>query len=185
MTVLVVFDIEAVPDFEVARRLLAQPDSTPDADIRRMLGERYSRNNEEPTTTFLKVPIYRIVSIATLNAKREDGGGPWTVSQIGSRSVGEKTEADVLLGFVKALPVDSRGTGPILVTFGGNGFDLPLLRYRAFASAFLCQDSMVAVTATTGIGLGRITSISATCSPAMGLRPSPVWQRWQPWRRFR
>ena len=44
--------------------------------------ERCSRNNEEPTTTFLKVPIYRIVSIATLNAKREDGGGPWTVSQI-------------------------------------------------------------------------------------------------------
>ena len=38
-----------------------------------------------------------------------------------------------MLGFVKALPVDGRGTGPILVTFGGNGFDLPLLRYRAFA----------------------------------------------------
>ena len=41
MTVLVVFDIEAVPDFEAARRLLAQPESTPDAEIRRMLGERY------------------------------------------------------------------------------------------------------------------------------------------------
>jgi hypothetical protein len=39
----------------------------------------------------------------------------------------------VLLGFVKALPVDGRGTGPTLVTFGGNGFDLPQLRYRAFA----------------------------------------------------
>jgi 3'-5' exonuclease len=102
MTLLVVFDIEAVPDFEAARRLLAQPDSTPDAEIRRMLGDRYSRDREEPTTAFLKVPIYRIVSIATLNAKREDGGGPWTVSQIGSRSVGEKTEAEVLLGFVKA-----------------------------------------------------------------------------------
>jgi predicted PolB exonuclease-like 3'-5' exonuclease len=133
MNALVVFDIEAVPDFDAARRLLGQPSSTPDADIRRMLGERYSRNQEEPTTAFLKVPIYRIVSIATLNAKREDGGGPWTVSQIGSRSVGEKTEAEILLGFVKALPVDGRGTGPILVTFGGNGFDLPLLRYRAFA----------------------------------------------------
>ena len=45
----------------------------------------------------------------------------------------EKTEAELLLGFVKSLPVDSRGAGPILVTFGGNGFDLPLLRYRAFA----------------------------------------------------
>ena len=55
------------------------------------------------------------------------------VTQIGSRSVGEKTEAELLLGFVKSLPVDGRGAGPILVTFGGNGFDLPLLRYRAFA----------------------------------------------------
>jgi len=133
MTVLVVFDIEAVPDCEAARRLLAQPDSMPDAEIRRMLGERYSRNGEEPTMAFLKVPIYRIVSIAALNAMREDGGGPWTGTQIGSRSVGKKTEAEVLLGFVKALPVDGRGTGPILVTFGGNGFDLPLLRYRAFS----------------------------------------------------
>ena len=132
MTALVVFDIEAVPDFEAARRLLAQPDSTPDAEIRRMLGERYSRDGENPMTAFLKTPIYRIVSIATLNAKREDGSGPWTVTQIGNRSVGEKTEAEVLLGFVKALPLDGRGTGPILVTFGGNGFDLPLLRYRAF-----------------------------------------------------
>ena len=43
MTALVAFDIEAVPDFEAARRLLARPDDTPDAEIRRMLGERYSR----------------------------------------------------------------------------------------------------------------------------------------------
>lgn len=133
MTVLVVFDIEAVPDYAAARRLLAQGDGTPDADIRRMLGERYARPGDDPATTFLKVPMYRIVAIATLNARREDGGGPWSVAQIGSRSVGEKTEAEVLLGFVKALPVDNRGSGPVLVTFGGNGFDLPLLRYRAFA----------------------------------------------------
>jgi predicted PolB exonuclease-like 3'-5' exonuclease len=57
MTVLVVFDIEAVPDFEAGRRLLAQPDSTPDAEIRLMLGKRYSRDNEDPTNTFLKVPM--------------------------------------------------------------------------------------------------------------------------------
>ena len=64
MTALVVFDIEAVPDFGTARRLLAQPDDTADADIRCMLGERYARSGEDPTTAFLKVPIYRIVSIA-------------------------------------------------------------------------------------------------------------------------
>jgi predicted PolB exonuclease-like 3'-5' exonuclease len=185
MTVLVVFDIEAVPDFEVARRLLAQPDSTPDAEIRRMLGKRYARDGEDPTTAFLKAPIYRIVCIAALNAKREDSGGPWTVTQIGSRSVGEKTEAEVLLGFVKALPVDGRGTGPILVTFGGNGFDLPLLRYRAFALGVPVPGSMAALTATTGIATAMITSISVTCFPAMARRPSLVWPRWQPWRTFR
>ena len=94
---------------------------------------RYSRNDEDPRTAFLKVPLYQIVSIAALYAKRDEGGGPWTATQFGVRSVDEKTEAELLLGFVKSLPVDGRGTGPMLVTFGGNGFDLPLLRYRAFA----------------------------------------------------
>ena len=58
-----------------------------------MLGQRYSRDGGDPTTAFLKVPVYRIVCIATLNAKREDSGGAWTVTPIGSRLVGEKTEA--------------------------------------------------------------------------------------------
>lgn len=133
MSTMVVFDIEAVPDLVAARRLLGRDDSTPDGEIRRLLGERYARDGADPATTFLKVPVYKIVCIATLNAKREDGSGRWTVTQIGSRIVGEKSEAEVLLGFLKALPVDNRGTGPLLVTFGGNGFDLPLLRYRAFA----------------------------------------------------
>ncbi|MBK8210866.1 MAG: hypothetical protein IPK78_13795 [Rhodospirillales bacterium] len=133
MTTLVVFDIEAVPDYPTARRLLGEPDGTPETETRRRLGQRYARNGEDPSKAFLKVPIYQIVCIATLNAKREEGGGAWSVSQIGSRSTGEKTEAEVLLGFFKTLPVDGRGAGPLLVTFGGNGFDLPLLRYRAFA----------------------------------------------------
>ncbi|MEK8095013.1 3'-5' exonuclease [Methylocystis sp. IM3] len=133
MTTLVVFDIEAVPDLGVGRRLLGQPEDAPDADVRRMLGERYGRDGQDPSTVFLKTPVYRIVSIAALYAKRDEGGGPWTVSQFGSRSIAEKSEAELLLGFVKSLPVDGRGTGPMLVTFGGNGFDLPLLRYRSFA----------------------------------------------------
>ena len=112
MTALVVFDIEAVPDFDVGRRLLGEVDGAPDAEIRRMLGERYLRNGEDPATAFLKTPVYRIVSIAALYAKRDDGGGPWTATQFGSRSVGEKTEVEMVLGFVKSLPVDSRRDRP-------------------------------------------------------------------------
>ena len=184
MTALVVFDIEAVPDIEMARRLLGRPDDAPDAEIRRMLGERYARSGEDPATAFLKAPIYRIVSIAALYAKREDGGGPWTVTQIGSRSVGEKIEAELLLGFVKSLPVDGRGAGPILVTFGGNGFDLPLLRYRAFALGVPLPGLNGPAIATIGIGSARITSIFAMCCPATAVRPSPASPRWRRWRTF-
>ncbi len=60
MTALVVFDIEAIPDLSVGRRLLAQPEHVSDADVRRMLGERYARDGQDPTTAFLKTPIYRI-----------------------------------------------------------------------------------------------------------------------------
>jgi hypothetical protein len=83
MTALVVFDIEAVPDLEVGRRLLGQPGDATDADVRRILGERYAREGRDSTTAFLKTPLYRIVSIAALYAKREEGGGPWTITQIG------------------------------------------------------------------------------------------------------
>ena len=62
MTALVVFDVEAVPDLEMARRLLEQPDDVPDPDIRRMLGERYARNGEDPTTAFLSASIRRCSS---------------------------------------------------------------------------------------------------------------------------
>src|SRR5271165_5379472 len=184
MTALVVFDIEAVPDFEMARRLLEQPADTPDADLRRMLGQRYSHDGADPATAFLKAPIYRIASIAALYAKREDGGGPWTVTQIGGRSVGEKAEAELLLSSVKSLPVDGRGTGPILVTFGGNGFDLPLLRYRAFAHG-------VPVPGLHGGGhrnywhrFGSDHVDFATCCPVMAVRPSPASPRSRRWRKF-
>ncbi|WP_281806702.1 hypothetical protein [Methylocystis echinoides] len=57
MTALVVFDIEAVPDLEVGRRLLGQPEDAPDADVRRMLGERYARDGLDPTTWIRRRPF--------------------------------------------------------------------------------------------------------------------------------
>jgi hypothetical protein len=57
--------------------------------------------------------------------------------------------------YANAATVDSRGTGPILVTFGGNGFDLPLLRYRAIALG-------AAVTAITGIASARRSGASSS-----------------------
>jgi predicted PolB exonuclease-like 3'-5' exonuclease len=71
MATIVVFDMEAVPDLDMGRLLLGQTEDAPDADVRRILGERYARDGHDPTIAFLKAPIYRIGSIAALYAKRD------------------------------------------------------------------------------------------------------------------
>jgi len=62
MTALVVFDIEAVPDFDAARRLLGRSDDASDAEIRRMLGERYCASawNRSTQTPLAAQRTYRL-----------------------------------------------------------------------------------------------------------------------------
>ena len=131
MTTAVVFDIEAIPDLDAARRLLGIGDQIADEDVRLRLGERYATAGDDPATAFLKVPVYKIVSLAALYARREEDGS-WITSQMGSRHTGQKPEAEIVASFSKNLPLDDRGVGPLLVSFNGGSFDLPLLRFRAF-----------------------------------------------------
>src|SRR5262249_9404902 len=61
---------------------------------------------------------------ALIAQRREDG---WAVSAIGAPHVGPRTEKQLISAFVDKIAALS----PQLVTFNGNGFDLPVLRYRA------------------------------------------------------
>jgi len=168
LTALVVFDIEAVPDLEAARRLLGQPDHTPDADIRRMLGERYSRDGADPATAFLKVPIYRIVSIAALYAKREDGGGPWTVTKSAAVRSARKPKRNCCSASSKAFRsmVGARAQSCDLLAAMAS-------TYRCCAigpspSAFPYRAFTPAVTATIGTASARTTI--DLCDVAVRLR---------------
>jgi predicted PolB exonuclease-like 3'-5' exonuclease len=109
----IVWDLETVPDLKAVARMFGLEESD-EAAAREALG-----------TGFPKHPLHRIACIGALIAKREENG--WRVSALGAPHVEERPEPELIKSFVDRIGE----LKPQLVTFNGNGFDLPVLRYRA------------------------------------------------------
>jgi 3'-5' exonuclease len=109
----IIWDIETIPDlqgFAAANYLVGKTD----AEIREVMGDKFPKH------------IYHsIVCIGALIAHREDD--KWAVDAIGAPHIGERSEKELVQGFVDKIA----DLNPQLVTFNGNSFDLPVLRYRA------------------------------------------------------
>src|SRR6478672_3058732 len=109
----IVWDVETVPDlggFAAANDLVGKSDM----EVREAIGDKFPKH------------IYHsIVCIGALIAHREPDH--WEVDAIGAPHVGERTEKQLISAFVDKIAELS----PQLVTFNGNSFDLPVLRYRA------------------------------------------------------
>jgi predicted PolB exonuclease-like 3'-5' exonuclease len=109
----IVWDLETVPDlrgFAAANGLVGKTDE----EVREAIGDKFPKH------------IYHsIVCIGALVARR--GDDHWAVEALGAPHVGERTEKELISAFVGKIAELS----PHLVTFNGNGFDLPVLRYRA------------------------------------------------------
>jgi predicted PolB exonuclease-like 3'-5' exonuclease len=85
-----------------------------DAEIREVMGDKFPKH------------IYHsIVCIGALVAQRRDD--KWAVDAIGAPHIGERSEKELIQTFVDKIA----DLSPQLVTFNGNSFDLPVLRYRA------------------------------------------------------
>jgi predicted PolB exonuclease-like 3'-5' exonuclease len=109
----IVWVLETVPDlhgFAAANELVGKTDE----EIREAVGSKFPKH------------IYHsIVCIGALVAHKERDC--WAIDAVGAPHVGDRTEKQLITAFVDKIAE----LNPQLVTFNGNTFDLPVLRYRA------------------------------------------------------
>ncbi len=113
-----VFDIETIPDVESARRIYELVDLNDVDVVHVMQAKRYQETDGK--TDFLRHHLQRVVAISVLLR---------TPERIALWSLGDDTsdEAELLQRFYDGI---ERYT-PVLVSWNGRGFDLPVLHYRS------------------------------------------------------
>ncbi|MDJ0871060.1 MAG: 3'-5' exonuclease [Gammaproteobacteria bacterium] len=110
-----VFDIETVPDVDAGRRLY-DLDGLDDKHVGEIM---FQKRREEAGTEFLRHHLHRVVAISAV-LRSGDRCKVWSLGETAS------SEAELIQRFFDGLDRYS----PTLVSWNGNGFDLPVLHYR-------------------------------------------------------
>lgn len=112
-----VFDIETIPDVEAGGRLYGL-EGVGEGDVAKAMEMR--QRQRTGGSDFLPLFLHRVVAISVVRKSGEN---------FLTRSLGEEdsSEAELLRSFFEAVEQRS----PILVSWNGSGFDLPVLHYRA------------------------------------------------------
>ena len=110
------FDIETIPDTDFGRRLFGIGDVS-DADVARAM---FFRQRQTRQTEFLPLPQHRIVAVSVA-LRSADTFRIWS---LGDEAADER---ELIQRFYDGLDRYS----PVLVSWNGGGFDLPVLHYRS------------------------------------------------------
>ncbi|MDE0310251.1 MAG: 3'-5' exonuclease [Acidiferrobacterales bacterium] len=114
---LIAFDIETIPDLEGGRKLFDLDGIDDKETAKAMLA---ARREKVANADFLPLHQHRVVAIS-LAAR-------WGKDQFGVRTLGdiESDEKEIVQKFFNIVE-----KSPTLISWNGNGFDLPVLQYRA------------------------------------------------------
>ncbi len=113
---ILVFDIETVPDVETGRKLLGLDGMDDAAVAQAMAAQRQQARGND----FQPAHLHRIVAIS-IALRRDD---ELRVMSLGTEQDGE---AELVRQFFRGIDKYQ----PVLVSWNGSGFDLPVLSYRA------------------------------------------------------
>ena len=114
-----VFDLETVPDVSLGRRLHGL-EGLPDAEVAKAM---FTLRRQHTGDEFLPPAQHRIVAISCALRSR-DGLRLWSLGQPGAQ------EVELVERFFDGL----ERLSPVLISWNGCGFDLPVLHYRALAA---------------------------------------------------
>jgi 3'-5' exonuclease len=112
----VVFDIETVPDAETGRRLL-ELDGLDDAAVMQAMG---ALRLQARSSDFQPAHLHRVVAISIALRRNDE----FRVLSLGAEQDAEPELVRQFFGGIDKYR-------PILVSWNGSGFDLPVLHYRA------------------------------------------------------
>ena len=116
------FDIETIPDVEGGRRLYGLK-GLDDEDVARVM---FNKRREKTDNEFLPVHLHRIVAISAVHRETADDAFKiWTLGEENS------SEKEILLAFFDEV----ERLAPTLVTWNGDGFDLPVINYRGLINS--------------------------------------------------
>nr|VFJ43728.1 MAG: hypothetical protein BECKDK2373B_GA0170837_100635 [Candidatus Kentron sp. DK]VFJ45695.1 MAG: hypothetical protein BECKDK2373C_GA0170839_101225 [Candidatus Kentron sp. DK] len=113
---ILVFDIETIPDVKSGRRLF----DLHDLDDRQVAEVMFQHRRQESGTEFLRHDLHRIVAISAVFRS----GTRFKVGSFGSEDSSEK---ELMQRFFDGIGKSF----PVLVSWNGSGFDLPVLHYRS------------------------------------------------------
>lgn len=113
---ILVFDIETIPDVKTGRRLYPElKDLSGDDALTALIALRQA----EAGNDFMRLPLHKIACLSFLWVENGE-------FSLHSLALDRLTEADILRKFFRAF-----AKKPVLVSWNGSGFDVPVLLYRA------------------------------------------------------
>lgn len=121
----ITFDIETIPDLDGGKLLYGIENVKPEEMAKAMLAER---RRKSPDADYL--PLHQLKVIAISVAVRWDSN-KFLVTSLGKPDSSEK---ELVTSFFDAVK-----RHPVLISWNGSGFDLPVLQYRALFHAIQSQ----------------------------------------------